>query len=124
MHTQKSLITIIHLANPNFLSILKSSEFAILFLFNSIFRLIVDINKIDKYIIIFGIICFIFSIIGSAIHNEMVIINKFGLYQCTDFYKIEIKSTNTFNTIDEGMNEKEKNDDTDNSILNSSAGDI
>lgn len=117
-----SLITIIHLANPNFLSILKSSEFAILFLFNTGFNMYK--KNIDKNIIIIGIFCFIFSMIGSAIHNEMVIINRCGLYKCTDYYKVEIKSAATFNTIDESISDKEKNDDTDNSILNSSAGDI
>jgi hypothetical protein len=95
-----SLITIIQLVNPNHLSILKSSEFAILFVVFPIFKYIKEITSDDndKYEydfdvinLISGIICFIISFIGSAIHNEIIIINRCGLYECTDFYKIEIK---------------------------------
>jgi hypothetical protein len=113
-----SLITIINLANPNYLSILKSSEFAILFLALTVFDNITK-EELDVYIIAFGIFCVIFSLIGSSIHNEMIIINKCGLYECTDYYKTEVKS---FSNIEEGITEKEKNEDTENSILNSSVG--
>lgn len=115
-----SLITIIHLANPNYLSILKSSEFAILFVVLTVFDYTTNKDlEIDIYIIAFGIFCVIFSLIGSSIHNEMMIINKCGLYECTDYYKIEVKS---FSNIEEGISVKEKNEDTENSILNSSVG--
>jgi hypothetical protein len=113
-----SLITIINLANPNYLSILKSSEFAILFLALTVFDNITK-EELDVYIIAFGIFCVIFSLIGSSIHNEMIIINKCGLLECTDYYKTEVKS---FSNIEEGITEKEKNEDTENSILNSSVG--
>jgi hypothetical protein len=113
-----SLITIINLANPNYLSILKSSEFAILFLALTVFDNITK-EELDVYIIAFGIFCVIFSLIGSSIHNEMIIINKCGLLECTDYYKTEVKS---FSNIEEGITEIEKNEDTENSILNSSVG--
>ena len=101
-----SLITIIQLVNPNHLSILKSSEFAILFVVFPIFKIFKDIFKedyeyyFDKYNLISGIICFIISLIGSAIHNEIIIINRCGLYECTDFYKIEIKKNDDIDFIE------------------------
>ena len=57
-----SLITIIELLSPNHLSILKSSEFAVLFVFQSIFNSITG-NKSDNKIYIFCSICVIISII-------------------------------------------------------------
>ena len=104
-----SLITIIQLVNPNHLSILKSSEFAILFVVFPIFKYIKEITSDDndKYEydfdvinLISGIICFIISFIGSAIHNEIIIINRCGLYECTDFYKIEIKKNEDIDFIE------------------------
>ena len=68
-----SLITIIELLSPNHLSVLKSSEFAVLFVFQSIFNALLGV-KSDELIYIFGAICSIISIIGSAIHNELIII--------------------------------------------------
>ena len=102
-----SLITIIQLVNPNHLSILKSSEFAILFVVFPIFKYIKDISPhidykydFDAINLISGIICFIISFIGSAIHNEIIIINRCGLYECTDFYKIEIKKNEDIDFIE------------------------
>ena len=83
-----SLITIIEKISPNHLSVLKSSEFAFQFLFDIFY--ILD-YKVDQIIIIFGIICVIFSIFGSIIYNEIIIINKWGLFKFTDYYKFEIK---------------------------------
>ena len=101
-----SLITIIQLVNPNHLSILKSSEFAILFVVFPIFKYIKEISTkgyeydFDVINLISGIICFIISFIGSAIHNEIIIINRCGLYECTDFYKIEIKKNEDIDFIE------------------------
>ena len=80
-----SLITIIEKISPNHLSVLKSSEFAFQLLFDMLY------HKVDQNIIIAGIICLILSIFGSIIHNEIIIINKWGLLECTDYYKIEMK---------------------------------
>ena len=54
----------------------------------------------DVINLISGIICFIISFIGSAIHNEIIIINRCGLYECTDFYKIEIKKNEDIDFIE------------------------
>lgn len=86
-----SLITIIELLSPNHLSVLKSSEFVVLFIFISIFNYVIK-EESNKLIYIFGSICSIFSIIGSAIHNELIIINKYGLLECTIYYKTELKN--------------------------------
>ena len=102
-----SLITIIELLSPNHLSILKSSEFAVLFVFQSIFNSITG-NKSDNKIYIFGSICAIISIIGSAIHNELIIINKYGLLECTDYYKIEVKQAPEDEDLEEDSEEKNK----------------
>ena len=109
-----SLITIIELVNPNHLSVLKSSEFAILFIVLPIFKFIksqadksyyFDIDNINLFT---GIICCIFSLIGSAIHNEVIIINKYGLYECTDYYKTEVKP---FSNIDINISDNGENRD-------------
>ena len=102
-----SLITIIELLSPNHLSVLKSSEFAILFVFQSIFNRIFNSNR-DKLIYIFGTLCSIISIIGSAIHNELVIINKFGLLECTIYYKTEIKQIPEDEDLEEDSEGKNK----------------
>ena len=107
-----SLITIIELINPNHLSVLKSSEFAVLFIFLSI------INKTeDILIIIFGIICCLISLIGSIIHNEIIIINRYGLLECTDYYKSEMKGFHTEDDLEIENNKKINNED---SLLNDS----
>ena len=86
-----SLITIIELINPNHLSVLKSSEFIVLFIFISIFNNCTGNSQNDTLLYIFGAFCCLFSLIGSAIHNELIIINKWGLLECTDYYKAETK---------------------------------
>ena len=107
-----SLITIIELINPNHLSVLKSSEFAVLFIFLSI------INKTeDILIIVFGIICCLISLIGSIIHNEIIIINRYGLLECTDYYKSEMKGFHTEDDLEIENNKKINNED---SLLNDS----
>ena len=104
-----SLITIIELLNPNHLSILKSSEFAVLFVFISIYKgLIKEQNNSNSFYIV-GSFCCLVSIIGSAIHNEIIIINKFGLLECTDFYKTEIKPNVNFDEDLEIEKEDKKN---------------
>lgn len=100
-----SLITIIELLSPNHLSVLKSSEFAILFVFQSIFNSITE-NKADNLIYIFGSICSIISIIGSALHNELIIINKYGLLECTDHYKSEKNQPPEDEDLEEESEEK------------------
>ena len=104
-----SLITIIELLNPNHLSILKSSEFAVLFVFISIYKGLIkeQNNSISFYIV--GSFCCLVSIIGSAIHNEIIIINKFGLLECTDFYKTEINPHVNFDEDLEIEKEDKKN---------------
>jgi hypothetical protein len=112
-----SLITIIELINPNHLSVLKSSEFTFLFisyLIISSFK-IVD-HDISTSIIVVGIICFLFSIIGSIIHNEIIIINKFGLLECTDYYKIEMKG---FHGNDEDLEDKKNTNEKDSLLTDS-----
>ena len=89
-----SLITIIELINPNHLSVLKSSEFVVLFFAVLTYKKIHNKYKdyeIDDLVYIFGAICCFISLIGSIIHNEIIIINKCGLLECTNYYKAEIK---------------------------------
>ena len=96
-----SLITIIELLNPNHLSVLKSSEFIVLFIFISTFHECFEGDenkKKDKTLFyIFGLITCFISFIGSAIHNEIIIINKWGLLECTLYYKTELKETPNLN---------------------------
>ena len=117
-----SLITIIELINPNHLSVLKSSEFVVLFLAVLIFKK--SRNKYNYYeindlVYIFGAICCVISLIGSIIHNEIIIINKCGLLECTDYYKAEIKG---FYGGDEDLeiDDQKKRINTQDSLLSSS----
>lgn len=102
-----SLITIIQLCDPNYLSILKSSEFAILFLVFPIFNCLREYFDNYNYDytwnfpnLISGIICFIICLIGSAIHSEIIIINKWGLYECTIYYKLLQKENEDLDFIE------------------------
>ena len=113
-----SLITIIELVNPNHLSVLKSSEFAVLFIFISIYSNIKD-EEINSNIYILGTFCCLISLIASAIHNEMIIINKCGLLKCTNYYKIEIKSNS--NIINYEENEEDQINRTQDSLINDSS---
>lgn len=114
-----SLITIIELVNPNHLSILKSSEFAVLFVFLSIYSKIKN-EEVDSNIYYLGIFCCIISLIAAAIHNEMVIINRCGLLKCTNYYKIEVKSNSGIN-INYEENEEEQINRTQDSLINDSS---
>ena len=91
-----SLITIIEMVNPNHLSVLKSSEFSVLFIFLSIYNYNHDKianDEIDIVIYLTGGFSCILSLIGSAIHNELIIINKPKLLECTEYYKEINKGT-------------------------------
>ena len=114
-----SLITIIELVNPNHLSVLKSSEFAVLFVFISIYSRIKQ-EEVDSYIYYLGIFCCVISLIAAAIHNEMVIINKCGLLKCTNYYKIEVKSNSNIN-INYEENDEEQINNTQDSLINDSS---
>ena len=95
-----SLITIIEKISPNHLSVLKSSEFSAQFIIHLIYLAVekyilkktnLDNDHLSLNFIFFGGICILFSIFGSIIHNEMIIINICGLLECTDYYKTEMK---------------------------------
>jgi hypothetical protein len=116
-----SLITIIELVNPNHLSVLKSSEFAVLFVFLSIYSAIKKEDKeVDSYIYYLGTFCCVISLIAAAIHNEMVIINKCGLLKCTNYYKIEVKSNSNIN-INYDENDEDQINKTQDSLINDSS---
>ena len=91
-------ISIIELVNPNHLSILKSLEFIAFYINNTIWDFI-EKEKIDiKYFnYIFEFISCIILLFAALLHNEMIIIKKCGLYECTDYYKTEVKG---FSNID------------------------
>ena len=77
-----SLITVIEIIDANCLSILKSFEFIFLFVsFSIVF------GYEDTGILITGSFCAIISLIGTAIHNEVFIINKCGLLEESVYYK-------------------------------------
>ena len=78
-----SLLTVIEIIDANCLSILKSFEFAVLF----IFIYIIFTHDDDSILILCGIIATIISIIGTMIHNELIIINKWGFLERTVYYK-------------------------------------
>ena len=96
-----SLITIIEKISPDHLSILKSMEFIGLFVY---FLLIQKIWNNEFVNIIFASISCIILLVGALIHNEMIIINKWGFYECTNYYKSEIRSQN----VDDNFDEKTK----------------
>ena len=112
-----SLLTIIELINPNHLSILKSTEFIGLFIFIIIWTKFVDSSQdIDLIKIILESFSLLLLLIGSIIHNEIIIINKWGLLECTDYYKIEVKG---FTNIDVNI-EEDKKDKKEDSLLGDS----
>ena len=116
-----SLITIIEKISPNHLSVLKSTEFDVLFIFFSIYNTLKKTEDTDNnniFIYILGSICCLVSLFASAIHNEMIIIKKWGLYECTNYYKSEIK---IFSNIDTNLEkDEEKINDTQDSLLDGS----
>lgn len=110
-----ALITIIEKINPNHLSVLKSMEFIGLF----IYGMFGGGFPISLFII--GSISCIIIFIGSIIHNEMIIINKWGFYKCTDYYKTEVKS---FSNVDNDVkleDDKNKKDKSQDSLLGDSS---
>ena len=66
--------------------------------------------------VIFEFISCIILLLGALIHNEIIIINKWKFYECTDYYKSEIKS---FSNIDI-TNSEEKNSRTQESLISES----
>ena len=113
-----SLLNIIRLVDPNLLSVLKSSEFAILFIFLSLF----SSNQMDTIFYICGTFCCIFSLLGAFIHNELIIINKFGLLKCTKYYKGGLYDNQEFPSIEDLDTDENdsKNNQTDHSLLDNS----
>ena len=78
-----SLITIIEKLNPNHLSILKSIEFIFFF----IYILIRDNLYQNSINVIFEFISCLILLLGALIHNELIVINKWGFLECTVYYK-------------------------------------
>jgi hypothetical protein len=117
-----SYITIIELINPNHLSILKSLEFIIIFFNNIIWIFIDKKNKEIKYInFIFEFISCFILLFGALIHNEMIVIKKCGFYECTDYYKTEVKGFSNIEIefdIDKSVIKDNKED---NSLLDNSS---
>ena len=59
---------------------------------------IIESDEDIKYInYIFEFISCIILLFAALLHNEMIIIKKCGLYECTDYYKTEVKG---FSNID------------------------
>ena len=91
-------ISIIELVNPNHLSILKSLEFIAFYINNTIWDFFEkEKNDIKYFNYIFEFISCIILLFAALLHNEMIIIKKCGLYECTDYYKTEVKG---FSNID------------------------
>ena len=103
-----SLITIIELISPNHLSILKSIEFVILFINNTIWNIFQKKNEKNDAIInySFEFISFLILLFAACLHNEMIIIKRCGLYECTDYYKSEVKG---FSNIDVNFDDDKSN---------------
>jgi hypothetical protein len=113
-----SLITIIEKLNPNHLSILKSMEFIVnliyIMIWNSIYEKDFKLNWLNLIIEIF---CCLILLLGSVIHNEMIIINKWGLLECTYYYKKYILRFDEKNLEEDN---KKKNKKTVDSLLGES----
>ena len=90
-----SLIIVIQILTPNHLSILKSLEFVSL----SFFTIAKHFNKKEENIIfyIIELICCIFLLFASCIHNEIIIINRCNLIKETDYIK---ENTDSLKNID------------------------
>ena len=106
-----SLITIIEKLNPNHLSILKSMEFIANFIYIMIWSSIYESDfQISPLNLCIEIFCCLILLLGSIIHNEMIIINKWGLLECTDYYKVEIKGFDA-NLVEENKNKSNRTQD-------------
>ena len=79
-------------------------------------------NKKDKdpFLTLCGIIATIISIIGTMIHNELIIINKWGFLEQTAYYKTDPNIPNIDYDLE---NIDNKNNKTVDSLLNSSSFD-
>ena len=90
-----SLIIVIQILTPNHLSILKSLEFVSL----SFFTIAKNFNEKQENIIfyIIELICCIFLLFASCIHNEIIIINRCNLIKETDYIK---ENTDSLKNID------------------------
>ena len=104
-----SLISVTEVLTPNHLSILKSLEFCLLTPF-SMTKDLINMKKSKKsvanpiYFYITELICCIFMLFASCIHNEIFVINRFNLSKSTDYYK----GTKTDNEIDEEISTFQK----------------
>ena len=109
-----SLITVIEIIDANCLSILKSFEFIFLFVsFSIVF------GYEDTGILITGSFCAIISLIGTAIHNEVFIINKCGLLEESVYYKEKRHDDPSLEDLEKEANNKSNNKTVD-SLLGSS----
>ena len=109
-----SLITVIEIIDANCLSILKSFEFIFLFVsFSIVF------GYEDTGILITGSFCAIISLIGTAIHNEVFIINKCGLLEESVYYKEKRHDDPSLEDLEKEAHNKSNNKTVD-SLLGSS----
>ncbi len=109
-----SLITVIEIIDANCLSILKSFEFIFLFVsFSIVF------GYEDTGILITGSFCAIISLIGTAIHNEVFIINKCGLLEESVYYKEKKHDDPSLEDLEKEAHNKSNNKTVD-SLLGSS----
>ena len=104
-----SLISVTEVLTPNHLSILKSLEFVFLSAFSMTKDLINKKNQGSEYgnsysFYIIELICCIFMLFASCIHNEIFIINRCNLSKSTDYFKGLISDSK----IDEEMFECER----------------
>lgn len=115
-----SYITIIELINPNHLSILKSLEFIAIF-FNYIIWTFIEKENVKYINHIFEFISFIILLFGACIYNEMIVIKKCGLYECTDYYKTEVKGFSNIDIDLDGEKNVVKETKDDNSLIDNSS---
>ena len=100
--------------SPNHLSILKSTEFVAL----SIFSFVKNFNNITFigfYII--ELICCIFLMFASAIHNEIIIINRCNLAKETNYYKKYLQDNDKIENEIKGIEEKMKEEENKKDLL-------
>ena len=113
-----SLISIIEILSPNHLSILKSVEFVTLASLSLVKNLIYNkINKIendtDNEFYIIELICCIFLMFASAIHNEIIIINRCNLAKETIYYKNYLQENDIIDNEIEKIEKIVKENETD-----------
>ena len=86
-------------------------------IWNSIYEKDFKLNWLNLIIEIF---CCLILLLGSVIHNEMIIINKWGLLECTYYYKKYILRFDEKNLEEDN---KKKNKKTVDSLLGESLED-